>query len=221
MESLRIGLNRAYGMVEMRIGFCCGWNRSAMWWWARRRHWRSASLIVLGPLLFRTALRHAPWLEPLEGTFTFLALRIASVVLIVALLVAHKWLPTGRRRVHRDPARDHRNAGVVAGGGHRVRPLSGPVLGQLREHYAGLASAMIALMFLYWTASIFIYGGELNAAILRMRSRHEPRRRAPDRKRGVRSDRARLDHVIEGTQSRPRRVDQNRHVAGRMPVDSH
>ena len=28
-------------------------------------------LIVLGPLLFRTALRHAPWLEPLEGTFTF------------------------------------------------------------------------------------------------------------------------------------------------------
>ena len=30
--------------------------------------------------------------------------------------------------------------------------------------YAGLASAMIALVFLYWTATIFIYGGELNAA---------------------------------------------------------
>ena len=29
----------------------------------------------------------------------------------------------------------------------------------------GLASAMIALMFLYWTASIFVYGGALNAAI--------------------------------------------------------
>ena len=35
--------------------------------------------------------------------------------------------------------------------------------------YAGLASAMIALVFLYVTASIFIYGGELNAAILRAR----------------------------------------------------
>ena len=31
--------------------------------------------------------------------------------------------------------------------------------------YAGLASFMIALVFLYTTASIFIYGGELNAAI--------------------------------------------------------
>ena len=30
--------------------------------------------------------------------------------------------------------------------------------------YAGLASAMIALVFLYWTASIFVYGGEFNAA---------------------------------------------------------
>ena len=32
-------------------------------------------------------------------------------------------------------------------------------------YYAGLASAMIALVFLYLTASIFIFGGELNAAI--------------------------------------------------------
>jgi membrane protein len=35
--------------------------------------------------------------------------------------------------------------------------------------YAGLASAMIALVFLYLSAAIFIYGGELNAAILRAR----------------------------------------------------
>ncbi len=34
---------------------------------------------------------------------------------------------------------------------------------------AGLASAMIALMFLYYSAWIFIYGGELNAAIARAR----------------------------------------------------
>jgi membrane protein len=29
---------------------------------------------------------------------------------------------------------------------------------------------MIALVFLYWTASIFVYGGALNAAMLRPRS---------------------------------------------------
>lgn len=35
--------------------------------------------------------------------------------------------------------------------------------------YAGLASAMIALVFLYLTAAIFIVGGEMNAAIARIR----------------------------------------------------
>src|SRR6266850_1719667 len=56
-------------------------------------------LIVLGPLIFRTALRYAPWLEPLEGTFTFFRFAVAGIVLAIALLVAHKWLPAGRRRV--------------------------------------------------------------------------------------------------------------------------
>jgi membrane protein len=35
--------------------------------------------------------------------------------------------------------------------------------------YAGLASAMVALVFLYVCASIFIYGGELNSAIAKAR----------------------------------------------------
>jgi membrane protein len=35
--------------------------------------------------------------------------------------------------------------------------------------YAGLASAMIALVFLYVCASIFIYGGELNSVIAQAR----------------------------------------------------
>lgn len=38
--------------------------------------------------------------------------------------------------------------------------------------YAGLASVMIALVFLYFIAAIFVYGGELNAAI--MKSRKSP-----------------------------------------------
>jgi membrane protein len=48
--------------------------------------------------------------------------------------------------------------------------------------YAGLASAMIALVFLYLSAAIFIYGGELNSAILRWRHERaltEPARAKP------------------------------------------
>jgi membrane protein len=48
------------------------------------------------------------------------------------------------------------------------------------NYYAGLASAMTALVFLYFTAWIFIFGGELNAAIARERDRRKgaPRRLA-------------------------------------------
>ena len=36
-------------------------------------------------------------------------------------------------------------------------------------YYAGLASVMMALVFLYLTASIFIYGAELNTVIGKLR----------------------------------------------------
>ena len=56
--------------------------------------------------------------------------------------------------------------------------------------YAGLASAMIALVFLYWSATIFVYGGGLNAAILHQRARRhaeeEARRAAEAAQRALR-----------------------------------
>jgi membrane protein len=49
--------------------------------------------------------------------------------------------------------------------------------------YAGLASVMVALVFLYTTAAIFILGGELNAAILRAKSKSQPvNQRIPKRR---------------------------------------
>ena len=90
---------------------------------------------------------------------------------MAALLVAHKWLPAGRRRFLEILPGIWRTLilWLVAGAGF------GRYLAEFSftyvNTYAGLASAMIALVFLYWTASIFVYGGELNAAYLRSRSR--------------------------------------------------
>ncbi len=42
--------------------------------------------------------------------------------------------------------------------------------------YAGLASVMIALVFLYLTATIFLFGGEFNAAMTRARRARQERR---------------------------------------------
>jgi len=170
VESLRIGLNRAYGVVEMRNWILLRLESIGYVLLAALGSLALGILIVLGPLLFRAALRHAPWLEPLEGTFTFLRFAVAVLVLTIALVVAHKWLPAGRRRfVDILP-------GIVAT--LLLWLAAGIAFGRyLAEFsfsyvnmYAGLASAMIALVFLYWTASIFVYGGELNAALLRLRS---------------------------------------------------
>jgi membrane protein len=81
----------------------------------------------------------------------------------------HLWLPAGRR-----------SFGQIAPGIIATLLLwliSGAVFGRyLADYafayvsmYAGLASAMVALVFLYICASIFIYGGELNSSIAQMR----------------------------------------------------
>ncbi|MGA7490405.1 MAG: YihY/virulence factor BrkB family protein [Xanthobacteraceae bacterium] len=176
VESLRIGLNRAYGVVETRHWLLLRLESIAYVLVAAMGLLALGFLIVLGPLLFRTGLRYAPWLAPLEGTFTLFRFAIAVVVLTMALFVAHKWLPSGRRRIVEILP------GIVATLALWI--VAGVAFGRyLAEYsmtyvsyYAGLASAMIALVFLYWTASIFIYGGALNAAIFRPR--------LPDAKRG-------------------------------------
>jgi membrane protein len=169
VESLRIGLNRAYNGVETRHWILLRLESIGYVLVAAVASLALGFLVVLGPLLFRTALRYAPWLEPLEGKFTFFRFAIAGVVLTIALFVAHKWLPAGRRRMIEILP------GVVA---TLVLWLAtGIAFGRyLAEYsftyvntYAGLASAMVALVFLYWTASIFVYGGELNSAIFQPR----------------------------------------------------
>ena len=167
VESLRIGLNRAYDLEEARP------------WWLLRMESIGyvmvgalalialSFLVVLEPLLFRTLLRYTPWLAAFESMLTFARFGVAIVVLVLALVIAHLWLPAGRRRlIEIWPGVIATLVLWLAG-----RMLFGRYLAQFANNYvttyAGLASAMIALMFLYWCASIFIYGGELNAVLKR------------------------------------------------------
>lgn len=169
IESLRIGLNRAYDEIEARP------------WWLLRLESIGyvlvgavslvalSFLIVLGPLIFNTAQRYFPWVAPLEQTYTYVRFAIATIVLVLALVLVHKWLPAGRRRL-RDIA-----PGIVVTlllwifSGIAFGRYLAEFAGAYVTMYAGLASAMIALVFLYWTASIFVYGGELNTAIRALR----------------------------------------------------
>jgi membrane protein len=165
IESLRIGLNRAYNEIEMRP------------WWLLRLESIAyvlvgavslsalAFLIVLAPLIFRTAVRYVPALADLERTITFFRFGIASAVLVLALVIVHKWLPYGRRRLSEIAP------GIVVTlllwliTGNAFARYLAQFSGTYVTTYAGLGSAMVALVFLYWTAGIFMYGGELNQAI--------------------------------------------------------
>ena len=171
VDSLRIALNRAYNVVETRAWWLLKLESIGYVLVAAIALLALGFLIVLAPLAFATALKYAPWLAPLEQQFTYTRYAVAGTVIVIALVVAHKWLPGGRRRFL-DIA-----PGIIvtlvlwlASG-----ILFGRYLAEFANNYvttyAGLASAMIALVFLYWIATIFVYGGELNAEIIKQRER--------------------------------------------------
>ena len=171
IESLRIGLNRAYGVVEMRSWWLLRLESIAYVLVAALAMIALSFLVVLAPLILRTATRYFPGLSQLEPTLTFLRFGVATVVLVIALVLVHKWLPAGKRSIVEIAP------GIVVT--LAMWLITGVLFGRyLAEFagtyvsmYAGLASAMIALVFLYWTATIFIYGGELNAVIVNMRQK--------------------------------------------------
>jgi membrane protein len=173
VEALRVALNRAYAVIEPR-----------RWYWLRLESigytliaavtsLAMAFLIVLGPLLLAAARRHIPLIvETNEHFLNVSRYGITILAMIAALLILHAWLPAGRR------------------GFLQILPgiiftlvaslVSGIVFGQYLARfannyvtmYAGLASVIIALVFLYFIAAIFVYGGELNAAIIKSQLPH-------------------------------------------------
>jgi membrane protein len=169
IDAARIGLNRAYGMKETRRWWLLRLESTAYVVVAAIALLAFAFLVVLGPLIWVSALSFAPALAPLQGVVTFTRLGIASLLVAISLFIAHRWLPKGRRRVIEiAPGIALTFVSCVAFG-----EAFGAYLSEFARSYvstyAGLASVMIALIFLYSMAAIFLYGGELNAAIMRAR----------------------------------------------------
>jgi membrane protein len=174
IESLRIGLNRAYDAKETRNWFLLRLESIVYVLVGALALLALALLVVLGPLLFATALKYAPWLEPLEATFTFVRFAVATSVITVTLFVVHKWLPAGHRRFREIAIGILATLVLWLAGGILFGRYLAEFASTYVTYYAGLASVMIALVFLYLTASIFMYGGELNSAICRPRgANHE------------------------------------------------
>jgi membrane protein len=173
VEALRVALNRAYSMIEPR-----------RWYWLRLESigytliaaftsLAMAFLIVLGPLIIEAVRRHIPLVVETNEQFLNLSrYGITIAAMVAALFILHAWLPAGRR-----------SFGQILPGiifTLVASLVSGIVFGQYLARfannyvtmYAGLASVIIALVFLYFIAAIFVFGGELNAAIIKSQLPH-------------------------------------------------
>lgn len=164
VEALRIGLNRAYEAYDWRA-----------WWHTRLESIlyvfggaifmiAFALLVVLGPLVLRWLIGIMPWLAPLAVLLGFARVASATLLIVLALVVAHKLLPA------RAPHIAALWPGILVTlvfwmlGGLGFGWYLDSFAGSYVTTYAGLATAMIALVFLYWLAAIFLFGAELNAA---------------------------------------------------------
>ena len=163
------------GCARSGAGGCCGWNRSATCWSARFALLALAFLVVLGPLIFKD---RRPNMRRGSSRCSRISISRVSasarLVLAVALFILHMWLPAGRRGLSKVwPGIVATMVLWLACGftfGHYLADFAYTYV----TYYAGLASAMIALVFLYYSAWIFVYCGELNAAIARMRGARPP-----------------------------------------------
>ncbi|HQS08798.1 MAG TPA: YihY/virulence factor BrkB family protein [Xanthobacteraceae bacterium] len=177
IESLRIGLNRAYQVKEARSWYRLRLESIVFVVIGAAGMLALSFLVVLGPLIWRTVLHNVPALQPLSGIVTAARFGATTIILIIGLLVAHLWLPAGQRSLREV------TPGIVMT--LTLWLVAATVFGiYLAEFpanyvttYAGLASVMIALVFLYLTATIFVFGGEFNAAIARAREARQRARR--------------------------------------------
>jgi len=170
VEALRISLNRAYRVPETRPWY---FNRLASLGYVLIAVLIFAILSILlvaVPLALNYTRQWVPKLaDILDIVFSW---RIYGTIflLLAGLMILHLWLAAGRRRL----------LDVIPG---VVLTLVFWSIGALlfayylstfanyTATYAGLASVMIVLIFLYMLAVIFIMGAEINAALMKFRVR--------------------------------------------------
>ena len=176
VEALRISLNRAYRQAETRH-------------WYVTRLWSlcyvvfavvvfaaiSAALVAV-PVAMNFAEKHFPWATETLEVVSSWSLYGTVLVLFAGLLVSHLWMPAGRRGI----------LDVLPGilftllawtAGALIFAYYISTFANYTATYAGLASIMIVIVFLYMIGVIFILGAELNAALLKYRVRDRLHRR--------------------------------------------
>lgn len=175
VEALRISLNRAYRVYDPRRWYI---TRAISLFYVLAAVMALVALslfLVAAPLAVRFAGKWIPWAQDFMIVVESWSLWGAGLTVLIGLFVVHLWLPAGKRSF----------LDVLPGivltiiawfAGAYVFAYYLSTFANYAATYAGLASIMIALVFLYMTGVIFMLGAEINAALMKYRVRYLIRR---------------------------------------------
>jgi membrane protein len=179
VDSVRVALNRAYGLTEDRNPFLLYGLMALFVVGSAILLLALAVLILLAPTAIHFINTYAPGFDDLITTFDRYRYPLAILILVVGLFLAHLILPARRVKVY------YLMPGVfltVA-----VWIILTSVYSYFLAHfatfastYAGLSGLFAAMFLVYLSALVLILGGELNRVIVLARKHRKPSTEAAD-----------------------------------------
>jgi len=172
VESVRVGLNRAYEFTERRSYWFRLFQNALFVVGGALVLLVLALLIVFGPVLWGKVIHFLPAIDQFTGWFHLLRYPISLSLALVGLVLGHLFLPVARH-----PLKELL-PGIVftmvvwmvvaVGYSEYLAKFS-----TLSSMYAGLTGFIIALTFLYLSAVLLIWGGEINQSLIAIRQAKE------------------------------------------------
>jgi membrane protein len=167
VEALRVGLNRAYAVRDARP-----------WWLLRLESILFVLMAAIALLAFTLLMVVAPliWLHLQEAApetarglakfYTPVRYGVSSAVILLVLVTAHKYLPAGNRSLRMIAPGVFVTMAAWLGFGAAFGAFLASSVQSYVSTYAGLASIMIAVIFLNWLAAMLLFGGALNQVLV-------------------------------------------------------
>ncbi len=179
VEAVRMALNRAYRSIETRSIFFLRFQSVGYVIIGALASLALAILGVLGPLIWSLLEARFPALVPFRAGFQIVRYAVVGGLLLLALVVAHLWLP----RQHPPHLRLWPGIAATLLLWWVVTAVFARYLESFANYtatYAGLATVVAAIFYLWLMAVILIAGAEFNAAIAAVREESAAKKRQPD-----------------------------------------
>ena len=164
VEAVRIGLNRAYRQRESRGFWRCRLQGLAFVGVGAVGLVALGGFVVFWPALLRRLVHYAPPLAGIGLTIAVLHYVMAFLILGGAIVLAHVYLPAGHRG-WREIWPGALLTFLLWFAGGQVFGLYLDDFDSYARLYAGLASVVAALFFLWLVSVAFLLGAELNAVL--------------------------------------------------------